>query len=379
VFELDDVHQQFQAVCREVVDRHFRPLVDEAERTGTFPSTLWKELAAADLLGLVLAEEDGGSDAGALSVIILAEEMAHASGGLAVTPLVSSYMAAPHIARYGTAEQRTRWLPSIADGSTVAAIAVTQPGMGSDVASLSARAERTSGGWVLRGTKMYITNAGLADVFVLAARTTPDVGRRGITTFIVDARSKGISLGEPLPKMGWRSSDTREIVLDDVELPADAVLGGLDRGFYQIMEAFQLERVALAAMGLGHAAECLALATDHAQHREVFGGTLADLQTVRHKLAAMEIKLDAARLVTYQAATRLQDGHPQAARSVAAAKYHAALAANEIVDDAVQILGGAGFVEETPVARHYRDARILRIGGGADEIQLEILSKSLQR
>jgi alkylation response protein AidB-like acyl-CoA dehydrogenase len=177
--------------------------------------------------------------------------------------------------------------------------------------------------------------------------------------------------------MGWHSSDTREVILDDVVVGADDLLGERDRGFYQIMEGFQLERIALAGMGIGHAAECLDLARDYARQREAFGAPLTALQTVRHRLAEMEIRLEAARLITYQAAARLDTGHPEALRSVARAKYLAATAANEIVDDAVQLFGGAGFVEESPVAMHYRDARILRIGGGTDEIQLEIMTKAL--
>jgi acyl-CoA dehydrogenase/citronellyl-CoA dehydrogenase len=179
--------------------------------------------------------------------------------------------------------------------------------------------------------------------------------------------------------MGWHSSDTREVVLDGVVVPVDAVLGAEGRGFHQIMEGFQLERIALAAMGLGHAAECLDLAVAYVREREAFGAPLAHLQTIRHRIAAMEVELEAARLITYQSAARLDSGHPEAARSVARAKYLAAMAANRIVDDAVQLFGGAGFLEESPVARHYRDVRILRIGGGTDEIQLEILTRGMAR
>ncbi|HEY0934117.1 MAG TPA: acyl-CoA dehydrogenase [Trebonia sp.] len=237
-------------------------------------------------------------------------------------------------------------------------------------------ADPVAGGYRLNGTKMFITNAGIADVFVVAARTAPD-GRRGITTFIVEAGNPGLSFGRPLRKMGWHASDTREVILDNCEVTGDAVLGQLNRGFHQIMAAFQLERLNLAGMGLGHAAECLAAATDYARARQVFGAPLISLQTMRHRLAALSVELEAAQLLTYRAAARLDARHPDAAASVAKAKYHAAIAANRIVDECVQVFGGSGFLDETPVARHYRDARILRIGGGTDEIQLEILAKGL--
>jgi alkylation response protein AidB-like acyl-CoA dehydrogenase len=211
---------------------------------------------------------------------------------------------------------------------------------------------------------------------VVAARTSPD-GHRGITTFIVEAGTPGLSVGQPLRKMGWHASDTREVIFEDCLVPADAVLGTQDRGFHQIMSAFQLERLTLAAMGLGHAEECLAAATAYARDREVFGVPLISLQATRHRLAALSVELEAARLLTYRAAARLDTDHPEAGRSVAMAKYHAAIAANRIVDECVQLFGGSGFLEENPVARHFRDARVLRIGGGTDEIQLEILAKGL--
>jgi alkylation response protein AidB-like acyl-CoA dehydrogenase len=375
-WELDAEHEDFRASVRTFVDRQVRPVVEEAEEKGRPPAALLKEMGSAGLLGLAVPEEYGGGAGDALAIVVLSEELARASGGIAVTALVTGYMSTPHIAKFGTEAQCARYLPSLVAGEKIASIAVTEPGTGSNVGGITTRATPADGGYRLDGTKMFITNAGIADVVIVAARTSPD-GHRGVTTFIVEADNPGLSVGQPLRKMGWHGSDTREVVLSDCFVPADAVLGEVGRGFHQIMSAFQLERLTLAGMGIGHAAECLAAATAYAKDRDVFGVPLISKQAIRHRLAALSIELEAAQLLTYRAAARLDAGHPEAGASVAKAKYQAAIAACHIVDECVQLFGGSGFLEETPVARHYRDVRVLRIGGGTDEIQLEILAKDL--
>jgi acyl-CoA dehydrogenase len=375
-WELDAEHEDFRASVRTFVDRQVRPVVEEAEEKGRPPAALLKEMGSAGLLGLAVPEEYGGGGGDSLAIVVLSEELARASGGIAVTALVTGYMSTPHIAKFGTEAQCAKYLPGLVAGEKIASIAVTEPGAGSNVGGITTRATPADGGYRLNGTKMFITNAGIADVVIVAARTSPD-GHRGVTTFIVEADNPGLSVGQPLRKMGWHGSDTREVVLSDCFVPAEAVLGEVGRGFHQIMSAFQLERLTLAGMGIGHAAECLAAATAYAKDRDVFGVPLISKQAIRHRLAALSIELEAAQLLTYRAAARLDAGHPEAGASVAKAKYQAAIAACHIVDECVQLFGGSGFLEETPVARHYRDVRVLRIGGGTDEIQLEILAKDL--
>lgn len=375
-FELDEAHREFQTVARAFVQRHVRPLVERSEQENEFPPELWSLLGQHGFLGLGYADDVGGSGGDALAIALLSEELARTSGGLAITPLVSSYMAATHIAHFGTAEQQRTFLPAITSGRKVAAIAVTEPGTGSDVAAIATVAVPEADGYRLRGTKLFITNGGLADILVVAAKTDPAQGHRGITLFLIERGQAGFSLGRPLRKMGWHSSDTRELIFDDCFVPQAHVLGMVGRGFHQIMEGFQLERVVIAAMGVGLAQAAFDDALAYARERQAFGQAIGKFQSVRHRLAEMATDIQAARLLTYQAAQRLDSGR-ESAEAVAMAKLFAARVANRVADDAVQIFGGYGFIEESRVAMHYRDARVLRIGGGTDETQMEILAKRL--
>lgn len=375
-FELDEAHREFQAVCRAFVQQHVRPLVEQAEQTAVFPPVLWQLLGQHGFLGLGFSDAVGGSGGDCLAIALLSEELAKASGGMAVTPLVSAYMAAPHIAHFGTPEQQQAFLRPVIAGTKIAAIAVTEPGTGSDVAAIATVAVPEADGYRLRGTKLFITNGGLADILLVAAKTDIQQGRRGITMFLVEREQAGFSVGRPLSKMGWHSSDTRELIFEDCLVPHAHVVGTIGGGFYQIMKGFQLERVVLAAMGIGLAQAAFDDALAYAQERQAFGQAIGKFQSVRHRLAEMATEIQAARLLTYQAAARLDAGL-ESAEVVAMAKLFAARVANRVADDAVQIFGGYGFIEESRVAMHYRDARVLRIGGGTDETQLEILAKRL--
>jgi alkylation response protein AidB-like acyl-CoA dehydrogenase len=376
-FELDDDHLAFQETCRAFVERVLLSHRDEAERTRTFPQELWAEFSKAGLLGLRHPEELGGSGGTSVALAILSEELATVSGGLAITVLVSSYMAAPHLALFGSPALQEQYLRPIIAGELVAAIAVTEPGSGSDVAGMRTSATEIDGGFLINGSKMFITNGGIADVIIVSARTSSDDRHGGITMFAVDASNPGMTVSAPLVKMGWRSSDTRELTFEECFVPADHVVGTTGRGFHQIMGAFQGERIVLAAMGVGLARSALAEALAWAKDRHAFGSPIGSNQAISHRLSEMATSVATARLLTWQAAARLDSGHAEAASSVAMAKLYGARVANDVADAAVQIFGGYGFMDETPVALHYRDARILRIGGGTDEIQMEILARQM--
>jgi acyl-CoA dehydrogenase len=375
LFELDEEHESFRKTCRAFVEKVVMPERDAAEREG-FPRSLWGQLATAGMLGIGHPEEDGGTGGGYLAMAILAEELAKVSGGIAVTILVSSYMAAPHLARFASPALRERYLKAVLRGEAVAAIAITEPSGGSDVARLTTSATAVDGGYVLNGTKTYITNAGLADFVIVAARTGGP-GHGGITMFCVESGTGGLEMSTPLKKLGWHASDTRELAFRDCFVPAGHVVGEAGAGFGQIVMAFQGERIALSAMGVGLAQAALDEARAWARERQAFGAAIGSFQAIRHRLGEMETAVAASRLMTYQAASRLDHEHSDAAKAVAMAKLYTARTANEVADGALQIFGGLGFMAESAAALHYRDARVLRIGGGTDEIQLEIIAKAM--
>ncbi len=376
--DLDSIHKEFRSVCRAFVRDQVMPLVDESEKSKSFPKQLWSKLSDLGVLGIGFPEDLGGTgQSDSIAMMIFAEEISKASGGIAITPLASAYLGGPYLAKFGTPTQQKKFLEPMIAGKMVAAIAVTEPGAGSDVAGISSVARKVEGGYSISGSKIFITNGGIADWLIVAAKTDPTERHKGIRQFIVEPTDAGFSVGRPLEKMGWHSSDTRELRFDDCFVPSDRLVGELGRGFYQIASAFQTERLVLCGMAPGHAQVCLDLSLEYAKHRRAFGHVIGKFQAIRHQLAQMAIDLKTARLLALDAAQKLDANAPDSLSVVSMAKYHCCRVANTIADHAMQVFGGMGYLEETRIALHYRDARILRIGGGTDEIMLEVVAKQM--
>ncbi len=280
-------HELFRDQIRRFVGSEVRPNADAWEAAGEVPREVFRRMGALGFLGARYPEEYGGAGMDVFASIVLGEELGRAGlSGFAASVLVHTDMASPHLARYGGPEQKARYLPGIIAGETVTAIAVTEPGAGSDVAGLTTRAEPSGNGWVLNGAKLYITNGVLADLYFIAART--DRGAkpsRGLSIFIVEKGTPGLEVAARLDKLGWRCSDTAELTLEDCRLPADALLGEAGRGFHQIMANFQNERLVMGAMAVGEAERAIEITLDHVRTRHAFGAPLWDKQAVRHKLA----------------------------------------------------------------------------------------------
>ncbi len=355
------------------------PFADEWEATGEIPRALFRDLGALGFLGMRHPVEYGGGGMGPLSSVVLGEELARSGyGGVASALTVHSDMSISHIAHRGTHEQKLKYLPDACAGLKVGAVCVTEPGAGSDVAGLRTRGVRTAdGGWVLNGSKTFITNGVYGDIYIVAARTDPEAkGSRGISMFIVDKDNPGLKITRKFDKHGWRSSDTAELFFDDLQLPADALLGEEGKGFYYIMSTFQNERLVVGALVSGTCARAIELTVDYVRQRQAFGKSLWDQQVVRNKLAWMASKAAAVRALTYQCAQMIEQGK-DTVREVSMLKAFGAETLQEVVHTCLQLHGGTGFITGTPVERMARDARILTIGGGATEVMLEEVAKRM--
>ena len=340
------------------------------------PREVLREMGELGFFSLRVPEALGGAGLDARASVVLAEEVGRSThGGFAITVLVHTDMASPHLVRFGTKRQLEKYLPGVMAGRTVTAVGVTEPGAGSDVAGIRTRAVRDGDAYVLNGAKMFITNGVHGDLYFIAARTDPEAkGSRAITMFIVEKGTPGFRVGRALDKTGWRSSDTAELVFEDCRVPAENVLGEENRGFYSIMANFQTERLVIGAMAMAEAREALRLTYEYVNQRTAFGAPLWDKQVIRQRLSKRLAEVEAVRQLVHHTAWLDAEGTDCVAQ-VSMVKALAGDLVNQVLYDCVQFHGGAGFVRETAVERMSRDARVQAIGGGASEVMLEEIAK----
>lgn len=371
--DLNALAEQVMTFC----DKEVRPNADAWEEAGMVPRDVLRRMGDLGMFGLRVPEELGGLGLGPVASTVFAEALGRSStlGGFDATVLVHTDMASPHLLHSGTDEQIDRFLPGILSGETITAIAVTEPDAGSDVAGMRTTARKDGDGWRITGRKIFITNAVHGHLVIVGARTNRD-DPRGLSMFLVEKDREGFEVAQKLDKQGWRCSDTAELVLDDVWVPDENLLGTPHRGFYEIMKNFQNERLVLAAEGVGAGQAAIDLTLEWVRSRNAFGATLWDKQVIRQRMALAQARIDAARASVYQAAWLMEQGI-DATKYVSGVKAHALETIMDVMYECTQFHGGMGFMTETPVNRMYRDARVNTIGGGATEVMLEEVAKRM--
>ena len=372
---MDEEHRIFRAQLRRYVKDKLAPHVNGWEEAKAFPRSVYRDLAQAGYLGVGFPEAYGGADGDLLHVVILTEELTRSgSPGLAAS-LGSLAIALPPVVHAGSDEQKQRWLPKVLSGEWIAALAVTEPGTGSDVASIRTKAVRDGDDYVVNGSKTFITSGARAD-FVSAVVRTGGEGMGGISLLGIETDRPGFKRGRTLEKMGWHASDTAELFFEDLRVPVDNLIGPENGGFMVLMQNFAGERLMLAAAAVEIAQLAFEASLEYTQQREVFGRPVARFQVTRHKLAEMATGIDVCRTYVYTLASRVQAGD-LLIKEVAMAKNAATDMASRVVDHAVQLHGGYGYMREYLVERLYRDARLYPIGGGTREVMNEIIAKQL--
>ncbi len=372
-------HEILRAQVRRFVEEEVKPKAPAWEKKGFVPREVLRHMGELGFLGIRYPSQYGGAEMDTLATAAFAEELGRSTfSGFAITVLVHTDMASVHLFNGGSKELCDRLMPDVIAGKKITAVAVTEPGAGSDVKAIRTVARRDGDHFVINGTKTFITNGVHADLYFVAAKTDPG-GRpsQGISMLMVEKGTPGFSVARELDKHGWRSSDTAELVFEDCRVPAENVIGKEGRGFYAIMKNFQNERIALGAMAMGEAQAALDLTLDWVTQRKAFGSTLFDKQTVRQRMAMLAAKVEAGRQLVHHAA--FLDGNGiEATREVSMVKAYCGELVNEVMYACVQFHGGMGFMRESAIERMARDARVQSIGGGATEVMLEEVAKRLR-
>jgi acyl-CoA dehydrogenase len=372
-------HEILRAQVRRFVEQEVKPRAKAWEEQGFVPREVLHRMGELGFLGIRYPARYGGAEMDTLATAVFAEELGRSTfSGFAITVLVHTDMASVHLFNGGSKEIRDRYMPDIVAGKTITAVAVTEPGAGSDVKAIRTTARRDGAHYVLNGAKTFITNGVHADLYFVAAKTEPG-GRpsQSISMLMVKKGTPGFTVARELDKHGWRSSDTAELVFDDCRVPADNLLGKEGRGFYAIVKNFQNERIALGAMAMGEAQAALEMTIDWITQRKTFGTTLFDKQAVRQRLAMLAAKVEAGRQLVHYAAFLDANGI-DATREVSMVKAYCGELVNEVMYACVQFHGGMGFMRESAIERMARDARVQAIGGGATEVMLEEVAKRLR-
>jgi short-chain 2-methylacyl-CoA dehydrogenase len=377
-FDLTSEQMQIRDVAREFAREVVAPAAERHDHEGTFPLEVIRQMGELGFFGLALPVAHGGSGAGMLTTSLVLEEIGWADQSVAITLSVSGGLAGGMIARLGTDELRERWLPGLASGEILASFALTEPGGGSDAGAVRTTASLADGGWRIDGTKAFITNSGtpITGVHVVTAVTDPGGGPRAMSTILVPADAEGVMVAPSYRKMGWHAGDTHELVFEACSVPADHLLGERGRGLPQALEALAGGRISVAAISVGLAQACLDTSIRYASEREAFGRPVGANQLIQAKLADMRMRVEGARLLTQRAAWLRDEGRPHSV-DAAIAKVVASELAVDASREAVQVHGGYGFMEEFPVARFYRDAKVLEIGEGTSEILRLLIAKDL--
>ena len=377
-FDLTPEQREFRDVVRRFAEEVVAPRSAEADQAAELPMDVVKRMAELGLFGLPFPDEHGGSDADTVTVCLAIEELGRVDQSIGITLSAAVGLGGTMVHRFGSPAQHERWLGPIARGEILASFALTEPSGGTDASAARTTAKLDGDTWVIDGTKAYITNCGteISGLHVVAAVTETGGGTHGLTTFLVPADTPGIVVAPPYRKMGWHASDTHELTFDGVRVPQDALLGERGRGYPQCLSILVDGRISVAALAVGCAQACLDLGVAYASERETFGRPIGSTQAIQSKIADMQAATEAARLLTYRAAWLKDQGRPHTAEA-SMAKLVASTAAVDCAREAVQIHGGAGFMEESAVARFYRDAKVLEIGEGTSEIQRLILAREL--
>lgn len=374
MFQLTDDQRAIQEMARDFAEREVAPISEEYQRRRSLPPDIVRRMGEQGLIGIMFPEEYGGSGGDVTSQALAVQEISKVDTGIGVTLLVQVLALFP-ILQLGSEALKRKYLPRGLRGELIGSIGMSEPDSGSDFASIQTRAERDGEHYVVNGRKTFITNGPVADFVMLAVKTSPAAGRHGISLLVVDRDTPGYEVARKLDKMGWHTSETAELAFVDCRVPRENLVGEEDKGFYYVMEDFNLERLFLTAQCVGMAEAAFEAARDYARTRRQFDRSIVDFQAVRHQLVNMYVELEQARLLFHHACSSYERGDRVLAVSVA--KLASSEMINRVTSMAVQIHGGYGFVADSPVERYYRDARVYAIGGGTSEIQREIIARRL--